>query len=49
MMRWSVRSRIPPKLMIAEVTVLMGEYIVEHVARGMQADAVVVDYGWLSR
>ncbi len=49
LMRRSVRSRISPKLMIAKATMLMGEYIKDHVTRGLQADVAVVDYGWLSR
>jgi hypothetical protein len=47
--RRSVRGRIPPSLMLAKARMLMGEYVEEHVVRGMRADAAQVDYTWLSR
>ena len=49
LIRRSVRGRIPPKLMLAKANMLMGEYIDEHIAQGVQADAGVVNYIWLSR
>ncbi len=49
LIRRSVRSRIPPKLMLAKASMLMGEYIEEHTTWELRADAAVVDYCWLSR